>query len=632
MAGDPNDDTDPAVADTHASTDGIDASTSPAASASVRGPRGVRSGDTLGRYELAEELGEGGMATVFKARDKELRRDVAVKVLFPHLARRDEIVRRFQREARAAAGLEQANILRIYDVGGAVGDDPPYIVMEMIRGRSLLAEIEQRGPMFSEVAACVGALLADALAAAHKASIVHRDMKPANVMISHDGRVLLTDFGVARLETEDSLVTKTGALLGTPAYMSPEQASGDVATAKSDLYSLGATLYQLATGTLPYAGSPAKVLAQIATGAMQAPVKKRPAVGPDLSRLIERMMATEPEQRVPSAVAVSAELRAIAAAGGLGEPADELVAYFADPDAYVKARTPKVVASVVASAKQALAEAKLPRAMALADRASSLAPADPAVITLLDKVAEGGRATQRRKVLAIAALGLALAGGGTALALKLAGGGEESVDAGVVVPADAALDAGLIVIADAPADAPDDAPADAAVTKVKDAGVTLKKDAAAGMAVLPDAATAPLDAMPVAIDAPPAMGAILVKNDTWCQVSIDGTDRGRISAKPIAVPAGRHSVTCDKPGLDRWTKEVDVTAGETARVEGTLLKEVTVVLEVDATIDGVAHGKGERLQLKDRHRVEAGGVAKFITFSIACRLTTTPSLDCYPGP
>ncbi len=214
---DDTDDTDPAVADTHASA-------APASKSMSRGPRGVRAGDTLGRYELGDELGEGGMATVFKARDKELRRDVAVKVLFPHLARREEVVRRFHREARAAAGLEQANILRIYDVGGAEGDDPPYIVMELIRGRSLLAEIEQRGPMFPEVAACVGALLADALAAAHKASIVHRDMKPANVMIAPGGRILLTDFGVARLETEDSLVTKTGAVLGTPAYMSPEQA------------------------------------------------------------------------------------------------------------------------------------------------------------------------------------------------------------------------------------------------------------------------------------------------------------------------------------------------------------------------------------------------------------------------
>ncbi len=214
----------------------------------------MREGDALGRYTLAEEIGEGGMATVYRARDGELRRDVAVKVLFPHLAKRPEIVRRFHREARAAAGLEHPNILKIFDVGG--GDDgvPPFIVMELIRGRSLLAEIEQRGAVLAEVAAAIGALLADALAAAHRASIVHRDVKPANVMVANDGRVLLADFGVARLETEDSLVTKTGAVLGTPAYMAPEQATGDTATARSDLYSLGVTMYQLAAGMLPYGG------------------------------------------------------------------------------------------------------------------------------------------------------------------------------------------------------------------------------------------------------------------------------------------------------------------------------------------------------------------------------------------
>src|SRR6476619_3576391 len=162
--------------------------------------------------------------------------------------------------------------------------------MELIRGRSLLGELEQRGPMLAEVVACLGALLADALAVAHQAGIIHRDVKPANVMIAAGGRVLLADFGVARLETEDSLVTKTGALLGTPAYMSPEQASGDIATSRSDLYSLGATLYQLATGALPYAGPPAKVLSMIAAGSPVPPVRRRPACGPDLSRQIERLM------------------------------------------------------------------------------------------------------------------------------------------------------------------------------------------------------------------------------------------------------------------------------------------------------------------------------------------------------
>ena len=270
------DDTDPAVADTAISNE--PAAAEPAEPAPSR--RSVHTGDVLGRYELVEEIGEGGMATVYRARDRELRRDVAVKVLFPHLARKPDIVRRFHREARAAAGLEHANILRVYDVGAEPGE-PPYIVMELVRGRALLAEIERRGAVLAEVVACMGALLADALAVAHAAGVIHRDVKPANVLIAPGGRLLLADFGVARLETEDSLVTRTGAVLGTPAYMSPEQATGDTATARSDLYSLGVTLYQLATGALPYGGSSARVLAQIACGAGKAAVGPRGAGGAD---------------------------------------------------------------------------------------------------------------------------------------------------------------------------------------------------------------------------------------------------------------------------------------------------------------------------------------------------------------
>ncbi|HVK87514.1 MAG TPA: serine/threonine-protein kinase [Kofleriaceae bacterium] len=641
MAG-ANDDTDPAVAATHPSEPGADDAPR------GRGPRAVRSGDTLGRYELGDELGEGGMATVYRARDKELRRDVAVKVLFPHLARRPDIVRRFHREARAAAGLEHPNILRIYDVGGGEGDEPPYIVMEMIRGRTLLEEIEQRGAMFTEVVACMGALLADALTAAHAAAIVHRDIKPANVLIASGGRLLLADFGVARLETEDSLVTKTGALLGTPAYMSPEQATGDTATAKSDLYSLGATLYQLATGSLAFSGNAAKVIAQITTGQLVAPAKKRPAVGPDLSQLIVRLMAVEPEHRIASAAAAASELRALLSAAGFGDPSEELAAYFADPDAFVRERTPRVVSSTVASAKAALAEGKLPRAMALADRASALAPGDPAVTTLIEKVAAGGRATARRRWLALAGGVLALAGGGTAVALSLADGQEPATTAAIVADApleavisttaDAGVtDAELVVVADA-----DVADARMVVEARVDARVheprvrvdaSLRPDAAAAVAAIS------IDAAPVAVpppDAAPtveARGAILVRNDVYCDVTIDGQSIGRVTpatAKPVSVAAGRHTVTCGQLGLDSWTKQIDVRAGETATVTGSLLQTFAVTIGVGAMIDGIAYRPGAVVQLKKgRYRVESGGVTKYLTIHGPCQLRSSPELDCY---
>lgn len=597
--------------------------------------RAVHTGDTLGRYELAEDVGEGGMATVYRARDKQLRREVAIKVLFPHLARRPDIVRRFQREARAAAGLEHANILRIYDVGGDVeSDDPPFIVMELIRGSTLLGEIEQRGPMFAEVVACVGALLADALAAAHAAGIIHRDIKPANVLIARDGRLLLADFGVARLETQDSLVTKTGAVLGTPAYMSPEQASGDTATAKSDLYSLGATLYQLATGTLPYAGSPAKVMAQIATGQRIAAVKKRAEVGPDLSRVIDRLMATGPDGRPESAREVASELRAIAAAGGLGDPALELEAYLQAPAAFVAQKTPAVVTSLVAAGKRAIAEAKLPRAMAIADRASALAPDDPSVIALVTAVTEGGRSSARRRVLGLAAIGVVCAGGVTLGAMNLLGGHATPLrDAAAVVAI--ADDAAVGVVPDAP-----DALVRIVPGDIVDAG--MKRDARRVPAVARDA-TVVLDA-PVAAQLvvevvlpdghgvePAAVqrGTIRVSNDTWCDVTIDKVTLGRADrAYPVEV--GHHVVTCAQGGTRAWTREVDVVANGTATATGAMLSTFTIHFAVDATWNGQGFAKGATTTAKPgQYSLQVSGAKKFVAVAASCEVRDRPELDCY---
>ncbi|MGE0546015.1 MAG: serine/threonine-protein kinase [Kofleriaceae bacterium] len=634
-----DDDSDPAVADTGPAGDLGDRATE---QRSTYRPREIRPGDSLGRYQVGDELGEGGMAIVYQARDTELRREVAIKVLFPHLARRDEVVRRFHREARAAAGLEHSNILRIYDVGGATGDDPPYIVMELIRGRTLLAEVEQRGAMFSEVAACVGALLADALAAAHRASVVHRDVKPANVMIASNGRILLGDFGVARLETEESLITKTGALLGTPAYMSPEQASGDTATARSDLYSLGATLYQLTTGVLPYAGSPAKVIAQIASGAFVAPNKRRPGVGPDLSRLIERLMTKEPQHRPETASDVASELRAIAAAGGLGEPTDELTRYFADPEQFLRTCTPAVVKSLIAGTQTAMADGKLPRAMALAERASMLAPDDPEPARLIATITEGGRATQRRKRLVMIAGIVAVLGGGTAVALtsgviEPAPGSRDAAtivaDAADAADAAQAVDASVVVIA-IPVGPPLDAIADTSAAPAHDAAVAIRTNRPPPIDAAIDAAPPADAAVVLAADAalPPEPGAIIIANDTWCDVEIDGVAKGRKSARPIAVAPGRHTVRCEQKGIQGWTQVVEVAPGETKTVTGSLLEtvEVTIATSGDAIIDGVRYQRGQVAKLKrGSHEVISGGTRKYSVFSRSCALRDRPELDCY---
>ncbi|HLL23248.1 MAG TPA: serine/threonine-protein kinase, partial [Kofleriaceae bacterium] len=498
-------------------------------------------------------------------------------------------------------------------------------------GRTLLEEVEQRGPMLAELVACVGALLADALAAAHAALIVHRDVKPSNVLVARGGRLLLADFGVARLETESSLVTRTGALLGTPAYMSPEQASGDIASARSDVCSLGATLYQLATGHLPYSVTAAKVISQIAAGTLVAPARRHAPVGPDLSQMIVQMMATEPSQRPTSAGAIASELRAYAQRSGLGEPTEELAAYFSDPHAFVAAKRPTIVRALLATADRAILEDKLPRAIALADRASVLAPDDPAVAALVEKVTEGGRSSRRRKVLAIVGAGVIATGGATAIAMSMRRASPPAVaDAGAILITEDAAE-----VADAPdlvADATLDAlvPDAAVAVRGRDASVARGRDATATVVI--DAALQVDAAEPP--DAADARGLLTVVNDTWCEVSIDGVEKGRITrSATYEVSAGPHVVVCRQPGIQRWEKRIEVVAGTPARVAGSMVGEVEVRFDVDAIIGGTAWSKGQTGKLKPgRTNAIVDGQSLWLDIPrVACRLQKEgPRLVCDP--
>jgi hypothetical protein len=395
--------------------------------------RAVDVGTRLGRYEIREELGSGGMATVYRARDTELRRDVALKVLFPHLSKRRDVVARFHREARAAAALDHPNIVRVYDTGGGDSSatttgggagtgsgneagprlaDPPYLVMELVEGRSLDQAVAQHAPFLAEITAAIGMLLGSALAEAHRAGIVHRDVKPANVMVTDRGRVALTDFGVARIEGEDaSLVTRSGMLLGTPAFMSPEQAAGDKLDERSDIYSLGATLYQLATGAQPYSGSTPRVMAAIVEHKLVPPLQRNPTMGTELARIIERMMAFEPAQRYQRASEAAAALRAVVEHAGmdpdLAAVAQELARFFAEPKGYTEAMIPVVVRATLERARAAARRHAVPLALALADRVLALDSGCREALTLVERL---GAQRSRRRWLAVAGM-LALAGG-----------------------------------------------------------------------------------------------------------------------------------------------------------------------------------------------------------------------------
>ena len=203
------------------------------------------------RYEILEILGEGGMAFVYKARDTQLERFVAIKTLKPNYVNQETFVDRFKREAKTAANLNHPNIVQIFDWGI---EKEPYFVMEYIEGNTLTSIIAKNRTISLSDILFIGAQVSNGLHAAHQKGLVHRDIKPGNIMITPDGKVKVTDFGIVSLQNEESDITKTGSILGTASYISPEQAQGKPVSIESDLYSLGTVLYELITGRAPFSG------------------------------------------------------------------------------------------------------------------------------------------------------------------------------------------------------------------------------------------------------------------------------------------------------------------------------------------------------------------------------------------
>jgi eukaryotic-like serine/threonine-protein kinase len=253
-----------------------------------------------GRYEILRHLARGGMAEVYLAHDLMLDRRVALKVLFPELSTDRNFVERFRREAQAAANLSHPNIVSIYDWGEE--DGTYFIVMEYIDGRTLGQIIRGEGPLLPERAAEIGADVAGALAFAHKSGVVHRDVKPGNVLISPSGQVKVTDFGIARAANSDQDLTQTGAVMGTATYFSPEQAQGNRVDGRSDVYSLGVVLYEMCVGKPPFSGDNPMAIAY--KHVREEPVPPR-SVNADVPATFEAIvlqaMAKNPNDRYMSA-------------------------------------------------------------------------------------------------------------------------------------------------------------------------------------------------------------------------------------------------------------------------------------------------------------------------------------------
>ena len=287
--------------------------------------------DTLfdGRYRIVRKLGAGGMANVYLAEDQELGRRVAIKILNDRHANDDQFVERFRREAKNAAALSHPNIVSIYDRGEAEGTY--YIAMEHLDGRTLKELIVRRGPAPVHVAIDYARQILAALRFAHRGGIVHRDIKPHNVIVDADGRAKVTDFGIARAGT--SQMTEAGSIIGTAQYLSPEQARGTAVDQRSDIYSLGIVLYELLTGAVPFTGdSPVEIAMKHLSATPSPPSSRRPDIPRDLDLVVMRALAKDPADRYQTAEEMDADLERVARGASVSdETADAATAIMRAP-------------------------------------------------------------------------------------------------------------------------------------------------------------------------------------------------------------------------------------------------------------------------------------------------------------
>ncbi len=345
------------------------------------------------------------MSVVYKGVDTALEREVAVKLLHPHLASKEDSRRRFSREARAVAKLHHPNIVEIFDCSG---DDAPesFMVTEYIRGDTLrrFAETERFAP--PEIAAMAVHELASALEHAHASGVIHRDLKPENVMIREDGVLKLMDFGIAKVLDRDERMTMTGALVGSPAHMAPEIIEGQEAGREADIFSLGTLLYWLCCGALPFLGNnTTQTLKLILEGAFPDPRRQCPAVSDELAAIVQRCLARDPKARYPDAGALRAALADTLEAVGVERPGEEFQAFYRAPANYRATLQQRLIERLLADAERGSRAASRNHARALGclNRVLALEPDNARAKALVEAMKR-----RRRRARAAAYTGLAV--------------------------------------------------------------------------------------------------------------------------------------------------------------------------------------------------------------------------------
>lgn len=342
----------------------------------------------LAKYDLLEEIGHGGMATVYRARDTLLERDVALKLLHRHLRESEEVKRRFVSEARAVAKLRHPNIVEVFDVSDP--EEPErYLVVELISGPTLRQLVQEQGALPPEMAAAIVLELAAALEHAHARGVIHRDIKPENVLIelprvdlhqSQDdidrARIKLTDFGIAKLLDVQG-VTSTGQVLGSPAHMAPEQIEGKSVDARADVFSLGVLFYECLTGCLPFEGkNPAQVLRNVLEGNFARPEVLQPQVGSTWGDIVACALAREPDERFDDVISFAAAVRTELTALGFEDVRRDIADYLKNPKSYLQRHPERIVAALAQEGRRARAQRQYALARARFCRALAYRPGD----------------------------------------------------------------------------------------------------------------------------------------------------------------------------------------------------------------------------------------------------------------
>ena len=373
----------------------------------------IQVGQVLDKYELLERVGQGGMAIVYRGIDRSLKRVVAIKVLHKHLSDYQEARDRLEREAQAVAKLRHENILEIFDFAAKEGEES-YIVTEFIDGQTLKQCITERPIQFPEVGAMVILQVSRALAHAHAAGILHRDVKPENIMIRSDGVVKLMDFGISHMVDLERL-TVTGQLLGSPAYMAPEHVEGRPIDYRTDVFAAGIVLYQLTVGKLPFEGkNPHEVLKRIAECRFTDPRVANPRIGNRLGRIILKAMAARPDDRYPAIGEMVTALEGYLEESGIESDkiAGELARYFKAPPAYEQALKERLLDHLVRRGAKLLAEDARNQALDVFARVLTIDPNNPKVIAILD----GINRKKKLRTTGLAALAIvAICGGALAI-------------------------------------------------------------------------------------------------------------------------------------------------------------------------------------------------------------------------